>query len=350
MILPLLDRPGSSFYNYNLGIFGSTGTFLTKCLPVSFMCWTSSNENSGGTFTPNILQSSLFIILLLVLLVYFLKYFNGFNLNKIIYFKKELIFVLLLALLSIFFPSFQFYLSTALSGLTLFITLPYIDKFFPYREKMLYFILAFLNYIGVSAYMEKLLIGFFGHSDIPFFRNCITLYASCILYVLVSRILFVGQIQISDLNYFWFIIIYLCLFIGLMSMYLRVMLSSSLIIYNLSQNMLLMGDDVPPPTSEPTTPKNVTINNYNNRYVGLDLRKISKEAPHLPRNSGFYRGAGLCVSFLTLGIAGYAALEQRRQTSLSEMQNHELRRQNDLEEVEQGFLSKEEYLRRYPRK
>lgn len=61
----------------------------------------------------------------------------------------------------------------------------------------------------------------------------------------------------------------------------------------------------------------------------------------------FSRGSNFIIGFATLCIDGATIYYAKSQADQATLNTFEMRRQNDLEKVSQGLMSKEEYNRRY---
>lgn len=138
--------------------------------------------------------------------------------------------------------------------------------------------------------------------------------------------------------------------------YLRLLLTASIISHNISFSFLKTEDH---PNDE--LPSHGNKNPVNSKpeksYSFLTFRKtINNNQYHQASTNAFrYRVIGLGIGACTLCIGGYAAYQQRLQTIAAqesvraqEINNREMTRQNDLEELSQGLMSKENYNKKYP--
>lgn len=73
-------------------------------------------------------------------------------------------------------------------------------------------------------------------------------------------------------------------------------------------------------------------------------------------NSRFFKRISIATAIAGVGIASYAAYQQRLQTETAIIQAQaaveqidDFAQQNDLEEVSQGLMTKEQYLKKYKR-
>ena len=146
---------------------------------------------------------------------------------------------------------------------------------------------------------------------------------------------------------------YLYLFVCTICLYYRILLSASIINHNISSNFL-KSDEIP------SEPKEISSTSYsktiNNNYSLFTFKKnTTNNYQQAAANAFRFRLFGLGVGICTLCIGGYAAYQQRLQTIAAQeavlaqqVNNLEMTRQNDLEELSQGIISKEDYLRKYP--
>lgn len=66
-------------------------------------------------------------------------------------------------------------------------------------------------------------------------------------------------------------------------------------------------------------------------------------------NSRFFKRISIATAIAGVGIASYAAYQQRLQTETAIIQAQAAVEQNDLEEVSQGLMTKKQYLKKYKR-
>jgi hypothetical protein len=165
-------------------------------------------------------------------------------------------------------------------------------------------------------------------------------------------------------DYHILLLLYLFLIISAMMVYLRLLLTASIISHNISFNFLKT-ESLPDDTLPNHGNKNPVITNKpENLYSFLTFRKTinNNQYNQASTNAFRYRALGLGLGACTLCIASYAAYHQRLQTiaaqeslkvaqeslKAQEINNREMSRQNDLEEVSQGLMSKENYSKKYP--
>ena len=67
-------------------------------------------------------------------------------------------------------------------------------------------------------------------------------------------------------------------------------------------------------------------------------------------NVSRFRLLGFGIGVCTFCIGGYAAYQQCLQTISSQIQAEEMVRQNDLEEVSQGLMTRDDYLKKHSNK
>lgn len=120
--------------------------------------------------------------------------------------------------------------------------------------------------------------------------------------------------------------------------YLRLLLTTSIISHNISS------EDIPHYESSHDG------NKTQNHYSFLTFRKnVTNNQYHQTSTNAFrYHTLSLGIGICTLCLGGYAAYQQRLQTSVAqEVNNYEMTRQNDFEEVSQGLMFKDNYTKKY---
>ena len=142
------------------------------------------------------------------------------------------------------------------------------------------------------------------------------------------------------------------LFLGFFATYTRFLLSTSILIVNLSENILFFQESQDSDNDTSSKPI-MASNNKPKGFTLFDFRRIYNYGNNSSNSPRFkYFGLGIAIGTLCLG--GYAAHQQKLQNLIAQEQNRialeqnrEFRRQNDLEEVSQGMMTKEDYLKKY---
>lgn len=148
---------------------------------------------------------------------------------------------------------------------------------------------------------------------------------------------------------------YLILFFGTFTIYIRFFLNISLFltISTLCLQPSLLSPDIlyilgEGDQQDPILPKGTT-NNYGRPYFTLVDR--SKNYYHQNFNpqlhSRLSRGSNFVIGFAGLFVGGATLYYAKMQTDHAAINSFEMTRQNDLEEVSQGLMSKEEYQSKY---
>lgn len=129
----------------------------------------------------------------------------------------------------------------------------------------------------------------------------------------------------------------------MITLYCRFLLSTSIIIHNISFNFLKTYD-LPKTETSAKNVNNSTTNYSLFQFKTTHIHNHTKAAS----NASSFRFIGLGIGFCTICIGGYAAYQSRIQSVAAldslealKINNEEMRRQNDLEEVSQGLMSRE---------
>lgn len=329
------------------------------------------------------LRSCLFLIILIIILNYdFLLFYLNLNYHPLIYNNtcnfsifglfftnysinkiKDLIFnniksiitCLIIVSISFIFPSFQYYLMLTISTGVLLMTFSFVDYYIQLRYNMVRFILKFLDELNILVYFERIYIYYFTQPNNIFLRNTTFIYIGCFLYVLISKYLFINKNNLHSLTFNSILLLYVLLFISLITVYIRVLLNTSILLHNLSWS-ILKTEELPfngdsSPQSDFKNSAKPSGNSYNIFNFSKTFNYSSEQTM---RNAIRFKYAGLGIGICTLCVAGYAGYQQRLQTiaaqeqvRVQEINNREMTRQNDLEEVSQGMMSKEDYQRKH---
>lgn len=316
-----------------------------------------SSENKSMSFVLFFFNDYFYLELIFVFcLIFFL-----FKYIKPIFgsFYKEFFFCLTLVTMSFLFPTFQYFFMLFFSSIILFLMFPYIDNYIPKRKTFAEFILNKFHTLGLLEYFVNIYIKFFCQNTKTCFIQTICLYVVSFFYILTSKYIFLNKLFLWENNIHFLIMLYLILFISNLAVYYRLLLSTSIIFFNLTLNILKTEEfpDNPKnqPSSTPTSSESQISGKENSRSsLFVYTKNIHNTYQSAPLNTSRFRLIGLSLGFCTLCVGGYAAYQQRLQTIAAQesvrsqdKNNFEMTRQNDLEEVSQGLMSKESYQQKY---
>lgn len=162
--------------------------------------------------------------------------------------------------------------------------------------------------------------------------------------------------QLSSVTTLHLLCLYLILFLGLFANYTRFMLSTSILIFNLSESILFFGEPNDFDDNKKNPPSKPTMHAQLKGFTLFDFRR-TYNYENTSRNASKFKYYGLGIAICTLCVGGYAAHQQKQQNLIAQEQNriaqeknNEFKRQNDLEEVSQKIISQEEYQRRHHKK
>lgn len=245
-----------------------------------------------------------------------------------IFFKYPIIFLVF----SIFAGTFSLFLS-----LPAFIT-NFIDtKIFNVKTKEK--IILFLHNIGWFQFFRKFFLLIFDKIDNKlFYFFVIWFHVLALFYIIFARFYvyftYVIPIVWSTMD---IVLIFFSLYICLFGFLLRVLT-------NFSSLLMTITADIRPELLRSGLP-NMSSNGGNghqfNQYNNMFPR------PQGPRMN-FIRGAGLTMGVCTLGIACYAAYETHKIRVATELAANATARLADQGAVDRGFMTREEYLKRWP--
>lgn len=261
-----------------------------------------------------------------------------------------LIFLVLLSAICLAYPSIAFII--AVFSAILFILQP-LSLYFPqlnFVHNVVYHIIIFIHNTKLINYLYYFYFFFYSREIRTFKILIILLNILIVIYSLTARYLFSTGHRT--------LFLYCLLLIGLMALYCRGIINLYIFITNVVRNNvkfhhLFEGENDLPQTNHLTEKKPLidlsrkTTNNYFN------------EIP--PKKWNFAMKAGLCASLITGAAACYAgyyakiqadyakiqADYAKMQVEASVKQNYEFERQNDLDCVDKGFMSKETYCAKY---
>lgn len=294
------------------------------------------------------LQNEILLALLFIMLLYKFRFYVR------LYYKEFLV-ICIVALISFLAPSFQYFCMLLISASLLILSTSIFDSILPQRPIIVRQLFLLLNYLGIIFYFENVYKKYFFQNKKAFNIQTCLIYFNCICYVLISKYLFLNRFNINQFSFHWSFVLYFFLVINLFFVYVRILLNTSIIIHNLIPYYLtfdeLQSDKNTPSTTSVNPPSNTshTGNSYSffnfSRYYNT-----AENAEHAAQQSVRFKRVGLVVGIATLGIGSYAAYQQHLQTiaalesvRLQEINNREMMRQNDLEEVSQKIMSEETY-------
>lgn len=180
------------------------------------------------------------------------------------------------------------------------------------------------------------------------------------IYVCVSRYYFYNNIILHvNFTFLNLLLIYFALFVGFFCLYIRFFLNLGFILLPLVREIEIMDNLIL--KVEGLDGVDVSENKKNNNS-SYQLLKIHRETHHHhhnhinPTKNLLWGKLGFGVGLFTAAVASatcYYTYQQvlaaRQQNEALDRQNIALDRQNDLEEVAQGLMTKEEYLKKYPK-
>jgi len=281
--------------------------------------------------------------------------------RRYIIFWRELVLAIIISFLVTLAPVFNFFFTSTISCMVLFLS---VDKYLSFRRQLALNLWIFLYNMGFIDYFVNLYFKFFSQSNKQFYCQTFVIYGFCLLYLWLSKYLFLHKNTTLALDMVSHYLLYVGLILGLIAIYIRSLLFLSIFVVDL-RHIYHFGDLEEKPVISDEGKTKPGGNSW------LSFHKHAHQHTHYenvaPKTS-FFRRAGLGIAFLGLGVTGYAAYQQRLQTiaaqealkvaqeslkvaqeSLNEQlrNNLEMNRQNDLEEVSQGLRSKEDYLKKY---
>lgn len=256
-----------------------------------------------------------------------------------------------------------------ISGFIVFLTsFPYeIFKGFQFKkQEVLIQFLEILASIGILDFLAHLFISFFFLPSKRFNVFLSILITTNLLYLLVSRYIYLrhctGIVYSYMPNDF---VLYIIVLLGLSAVYLRILLAISLSLtvtaFNirkdlLSKDILLAFGEEPDSDSVPNPMPGNSGNNSNggSRNIFNFGYNRHNHYNYFPKNGNGFKYAGVVIGFGSLALGTWALHVQQNQLRILEAQlqaqlenNLELKRQNDLQEVNLGIKSKEDYIKKH---
>ena len=254
--------------------------------------------------------------------------------------------IALISLIIFLFPLMwlMFFMPLTVISLLLGAVPSYIQPYFP-KINIILPLLALLRELNLLKFfidLHSLVFYTITKVYLFFFIFC---YGLTFLYMAISRYNFYYKIVLrEEFSYAGAFIIGSLIFFSCCGSYLRMLINVSNIIVivtrRYSPELLdpLLRIDPPdlPPGSQQKGIFNFSRNTFNNHY------------PPAPKatNWGHF---GVVAAVGTLLLSGATYYHTARQTIAAERQTYEFKRQNDLEELSQGLINKEEYNKRHPK-
>jgi len=247
-------------------------------------------------------------------------------------------FIGLAALLVIFFPVFWLLIIMPLTIISLLLVgfpFDFAHYFSFHKQNLVVPVLKFLAELNILKFFITLYSLVFYTITKVYLFFCLFCYGLTLLYMLVSRYYFYHKFVLREefsLSSIW--LICLLLFIGFCGSYLRILINVSIIIVAATRQYMPELLDpllrVEPPDLPSGSNKSLfsfSYNNHNHHY------------PPQPKTTTWGR-LGIFVALGGVVISGATYYHMQRQT-------YEFTRQNDLEELSQGLITKEEYQERH---
>lgn len=310
-------------------------------------------------------------IFLILAIYYIFTYHMKFPPNIVIW---SLIVICLLTVIAINSPLFSFCFATFISCVLLFLSFPY-EIYSGFRNKQESFfrqLLIFLSNISILDFLASVYILFFCVPKNVLIKRLTYIFLILIAYMITSRHLYYRRAILleSDLNSYYYLA-YLMLFFGILTAYIRLFLNLSLFLtfatLRLQPSLLspeilyVFGEN-----DDSVPQKNLDSNKSGRPYFAfMDKSRNTYHQNFNPQiHSRFSRGSNFAIGFAGLAIGGatvyYAKMQAeaaiiQAQASKDQVQaqvdnNWEMARQNDLEEVSQGFMTREDFAKKYGRK
>lgn len=270
--------------------------------------------------------------------------------TKYKFFSVTFIFLFLISLICFAIPSLAFIIAVISAFFIL--TKPF-SFYFPqytFADNFLFHAIIFLHNTGISNYFAFFYHLFFDKDTPQFQVQIILLNVFVVIYSLTARYFYSTGILTMPLFVF--------LILGLMALYCRMCINLYIFITNIVRNdarfFHLFEGENPLPQKEPLEQRpfidfSRKTNNYNN-YPPIQPNKWSFSAK-AALWTGVVTGAAACYTAYYSQVQAEATIRQNelteKQNKLTEKQNYEFTRQNDLECVGQGLMSREAYCVKY---
>ena len=377
MILLLHTLPASLNYNITLAFMLScvsiqivTGIFLKMFYRFNLVKHFQKNMFSKEQF----FSSSIFILpsfdkdswlpyLLIIIILLLVTYFWKKSTSIIII---SLSIVVLLTTISLIFPLFSFIFTSLMLCVILLLLCPYkiYDSFFDNQKKIIRHFLIILHELNLLDFFATLYVLFFCVPTYIFKKRLLVMLIISILYVITTRYCFI-HITLLHENFsnITYIFIYCLLFLGISLIFFRFLINFALFIVPLtlktspdllSESILFVLSEEQD-TSNPN-PKDLTPESAKKKFsfININITRAVYRQHFTLNNTNSYKYFGIGIGLFTLGVTSYAAYYSKiqadtaiKQLHAQELNNQEMCRQNDLEEVSQGLMSKEDYIKKY---
>lgn len=293
---------------------------------------------------------------------------------------------IIIGTLVILYPTFSILIMLSFCSLLVLTSFNY-EIYSGFQKAKFHFLketLYLFKYIGLLDLCSIVYVVFFCVSPRRNTIFVIIIFFFNLLYIIVSRYHFLHRNLFLQPVSFVIepLVIYTLLLIGLMFLYIRLFLLFSVTMTLttkvhypnlLHPNILFVfGIGEEPSPQQPPTPTPIPkpistpVPHETPRYNFLNVNNTRNYYRHYytdaAQNSSRLRTAGIWASIFGLGIGIATAkftydvvVETRKQVEIAQQQvraqevnNHEMSKQNSLEELSQGLITKEDYYRRHP--
>jgi hypothetical protein len=263
--------------------------------------------------------------------------------------------LVIFATLSLFFPLFGYAFALLSTASLVFVPLPnytFLEKIKLVQMNMLFHLCQMLKDSGLLDFFSTLYLVIWCLPTKKFYKLFLSFFVITIFYVLISRYYFLTCVmEHKTFTIYESLLIYISLVIGLLTVYARVMLNMSLITINytlyhhrelLTPNFLLLTVEQGNPMPDSTPPP---IENKSKQFVFF--QKNHNNVRNTIPNAATSRRISLFGLFCTVCIGGGTIFYAKKTYDAQMQNNFEMTRQNDAEEVAQGFMTREEYIKKY---
>jgi signal transduction histidine kinase len=245
--------------------------------------------------------------------------------------------LIIIALLCLLFPQISFIISVIAAVLFLLQPLSNYTGSTALKNVQRQLIITF-HETGFTSFLYNFYNIIFKQTLMTFKLIIISLNGMIVIHAITSRNYFLTQ-HLTPLTA-------VLLFLGLIALYIRLIINMYIFI-NITVNhdsylKTLFEGNTPEPSAIQPKPlvdfsKTVTNHNTHNHYNEVPSNKWS-----------FSRRAGIMASIITCGAACTAAYYAKEQALYAKEQSYELKRQNDLECLDQKIFTKEDYCLKHP--
>ena len=298
------------------------------------------------------------------LILMFLTLYLLLNSQNLIFVSVTII--LLLTTISFSYPLFSFLFMALISGGLLIVIFPYnlYDNFLIKRQSFITNLLTFMQQANIVEFFSIIYIKCFCIPHHIFRKRLLFLFILNIAYIFLSRWYFYhSKILHEDFTNTTNIFIFLGLFLGIATVYTRLLINLSIFFTKLvlrtdktllpSNVLYILGEE----GDSPLPPKNISTTPIESKkpysFFNLNITRNYYRQSFSTSNTSLYRGFGIGLGVGTFLVASTAAYYTKIQADAAMLQvqaqienNAEMRRQNDLEELSQGIIDRPEYDRR----